>query len=353
MKNDFGASDGVIKSPFGRFTAVIENKGNTANDDEWKGLRRILETPFTPSNIKKMAPFILRTAKNLGAEFNKVAEIQAAETASHPKPGGFTGKTAVDINPILKKATYDTMMMYALDLDGNKSGVMVRIGSVFKLYRFYMTAEDRKTQAAAEREARQRVEAGGASEIREHSVLDNFIKSQSPEEQKIASEAAHDFLVHFTTEVLGRTEGGANYNSYQKHSHLFRFIFEDSPLYFMPSYRLASTERRYRRKKSELFLLMVCKLNSAIPLYVGTLGGAIIQVVLGNDPPCDAATWAARPTPQSGDDTVEAVLALCGAFRQFGEEVYINAMGPHTYTDFARLSLGSVWGLVPDCRGII
>ncbi|KAJ1555189.1 hypothetical protein HK405_003033 [Cladochytrium tenue] len=206
MNNDFGASDGVIKSPFGRFTAVIENKGNAANDDEWKGLRHILETPFTPSNIKKKAPFILRTGKKLGAEFNKVAEIQAAETASHLKPGGFTGKTAVDISPILKKTTFDTMMMYALDLDDNKYAkqlsladverTTVRIGSVFKLYRFYMTAEDRKTQAAAQRvretsfkiieEARQRIEAGGASDIREHSVLDNFIRSQYPEEQKIA-----------------------------------------------------------------------------------------------------------------------------------------------------------------------
>ncbi|KAJ1560863.1 lanosterol 14-alpha-demethylase [Cladochytrium tenue] len=203
-------------SPASAFKTSLEslNMGHNIalkeNYDEWKGLRRIIETPFTPSNIKKMMPFILRTAKNLGAEFDKVAEMQAAEIASHSKPGGFTGKTAVDLNPILKKATFDTMMMYAFDLDDNKyakqlsltdverttSGVMERIGSVFKLYRFYMTAEDRKTQAAAQRvretsfkiieEARQRVEAGGASEIREHSVLDNFIRSQSPEEQKIA-----------------------------------------------------------------------------------------------------------------------------------------------------------------------
>ncbi|KAJ1569444.1 hypothetical protein HK405_004701 [Cladochytrium tenue] len=68
------------------------------NYDEWKGLRRILETPFTPSNIKKVVPFILRTAKNLGAEFDKIAEMQAAEIASYPKPGGFTGKTAMDLN---------------------------------------------------------------------------------------------------------------------------------------------------------------------------------------------------------------------------------------------------------------
>ncbi|KAJ1555607.1 lanosterol 14-alpha-demethylase [Cladochytrium tenue] len=178
--------------------------------EEWKGLRRILEAPFTPSNVKKMVPFILRAAKVLECEFDKIAEMQASEVSAHPKPSGFTGKTAVDLNPIIKKATFDTMMLYAFDLDDNKyskqlslediqkttDGVVTRAASVFKLYQFFMTQEDRKTQAAAERvretsfkiiqEARQRVEAGGNAEIREHSVLDNFIKSQSPEEQKIA-----------------------------------------------------------------------------------------------------------------------------------------------------------------------
>ncbi|KAJ1552434.1 lanosterol 14-alpha-demethylase [Cladochytrium tenue] len=189
---------------FGHNIALVEDY------DDWKGLRRIIEPPFTPSNMKKMAPFILRAAKNLGSEFDKIAEMQASEIAAHPRPGEFTGTTAVDLGPILKKATFDTMMMYAFDLDHNQyskklsledvdraiSGTLGRIRSIFKLYRFYLTAEDRQTQTAAQRvretsfkiieEARQRVEAGGASEIREHSVLDNFIKSQSLEEQKIA-----------------------------------------------------------------------------------------------------------------------------------------------------------------------
>ncbi|KAI8802802.1 cytochrome P450 [Cladochytrium replicatum] len=180
--------------------------------DEWRNLRRILETPFTPSNLKKMIPFILRAAKNLGTEFDRIAEMQAAERAAHPRPGEFDGKTAVDLNPILKKTTFDAMMMYAFDLDDNKyskqlsledvdlttSGVVNRISSVFKLYNYFKTAEDKRVDAAAKRvrdtsfkiiqEAKERVERSGGGRvevIREHSVLDNFIKSQMPEEQKI------------------------------------------------------------------------------------------------------------------------------------------------------------------------
>ncbi|KAI8807730.1 cytochrome P450 [Cladochytrium replicatum] len=180
--------------------------------DEWRNLRRILETPFTPSNIRKMIPYILRAAKALGAEFDQIAELQCAEHAAHPRPGAFDDKTVVDLNPILKKATFDAMMMYAFDLDDNKyskqlsledvdmttAGVISRISSVFKLYNYFKTEEDKKVDAAAKRvrgisfkiiqEAKERVErAGGTKEgvVREHSVLDNFIKSQSPEEQKI------------------------------------------------------------------------------------------------------------------------------------------------------------------------
>ncbi|KAJ1559046.1 lanosterol 14-alpha-demethylase [Cladochytrium tenue] len=203
-------------SPGGSFKSALESvdMGHAAvlieDYDEWKALRRIMDPPFTPFNVKKMVPYILRSAEYIRGEIDKIADMQAAEIAARPTPGGFTGKAAVDLSPIFKKAAFDTMMLYGFDLDDNKfskelsvddfnkitTGVVSRIKSVYKLYRFYWTPEDREIQAAAERvrktsfdiiqEARQRVEAGRASDIREHSVLDNFIKSQSPEEQNMA-----------------------------------------------------------------------------------------------------------------------------------------------------------------------
>ncbi|KAJ1563898.1 hypothetical protein HK405_000370, partial [Cladochytrium tenue] len=163
------------------------------NYDQWKALRKIIEPPFTPSNVKKMVPYILRAAKGLVSGFANIAEMQAAETADHPRPGEFTGKAVVDLNPVVRKATFDFMMLYSFDLDDNKyskqlsledvertsHGIIDRLMSVFKLHRFYLTAHERKTQDAAKRvretsfniidEARKRVEAGDASDIREHS----------------------------------------------------------------------------------------------------------------------------------------------------------------------------------------
>ncbi|KAI8808419.1 cytochrome P450 [Cladochytrium replicatum] len=202
------------------------NVSVTEDYEEWRGLRRILEQPLTPANIKKMVPYIIRTAHQLYPEFERIAKSQAEFREQNPKPTGFSESQFVTLLPILKKATFDTMMLFGFDLDENEysqqlkladvervsQGMLKRVRSVIPYWKYFLTTEDREIVQASERvrktsykivqAAIERVQkAEGAQVIREHSLLDHYVKSQMPEEQRIAK-LSYDALVDNVFAIL-------------------------------------------------------------------------------------------------------------------------------------------------------